>query len=122
MQLTVQNHAKITALIVSVLIYSCCATDGSATFRPTNGHVVGKGTHQSNRPPEPAKTHNGASARNGHSQSAPPSPSPSSSTKPPHSLGHGEKSKSSYSLLSQAMTEAVHHEFSSKYIQGFRFV
>lgn len=135
MQLTVQHNAKITALIVSVLIYSCCATDGSsATVRsppPTTGghNVVGKGTHQSNRPPEQqpaAKAHNGAGARNGHSSSSvptsPTSSSSSSSTKPQHSLGHGEKSKSSYAMLSQAMTEAVHHEFSSKYPSVVRWI
>lgn len=115
MQLTIYKNAKITALIVSVLIYSCTATDGSATVRTagaSGGHVVGKGTHQSNRPPETVKTQNGASTQSSSQASSSSTPS---STKAQHSSGHGKKAGSSYSILSQAMTEAVHHEFSSKY-------
>lgn len=106
------NNAKITAVVVSILIYSCLATDGSATVRSTGGgghHVVGKDTHQSNRPPESQQKGSnggGSATNNGHSSS--------SSTKSQQNLGHAEKSKSSYAMLSHAMHQAVHNEFSGK--------
>lgn len=84
-------NAKITAIIISVqLIYSCYASD---TIQRTVDKV-GKTSHQSTRPPEKG----GAST----------------SDQSTNKIQKTGSSSSSYAMLSKAMTEAVHHEFSSK--------
>lgn len=99
MHLIVTNNLKIIAIVMSVFIYSNNASDGSVVNR-----LIDNTHHHSNRPPETPTTndHHHYQSSSTHQQK------PTNS----HTL---EKSKSSYAMLSQAMSEAVHHEFNSKY-------
>lgn len=107
------HKLKIITIVVSVFVYSCYASDGSVVSRLVDHTQQSTVHHQSNRPPESKTTKNGHHhSSSTHQQD---SQQQQSQQKPTHSHTL-EKSKSSYAMLSQAMSEAVHHEFNSKFI------
>lgn len=117
-----QTNIKVTAIVITIFVYSCYASDGSVV-KSIVDNTVGRTSnthHQSNRPPE--KNGGGGSGNGWHtsdSSSNQQKPSSSSSSNS-NNAGHAsEKTKSSYAMLSQAMSEAVHHEFSSKYLMFY---
>lgn len=115
MHLMLTHKLKIITIVVSVFIYSCYASDGSVVSRLVD-HTQNTVHHQSNRPPE-STTKNGhqhqSSSTQQDSQQQQQQQQQHSQQKSTHSHTL-EKSKSSYAMLSQAMSEAVHHEFNSK--------
>lgn len=117
MHLMLPHKLQIMTIVVSVFVYSCYASDGSVVSRLVD-HTQNTVHHQSNRPPE-SPTKNGnyhtSSSTQQHQQkdSQQQQQQTHSQQKPTHSHTM-EKSKSSYAMLSQAMSEAVHHEFNSK--------
>lgn len=114
MHLMLPHKLQIMTIVVSVFVYSCYASDGSVVSRLVD-HTQSTVHHQSNRPPE-AQTKNGhhhPSSSTQQKDSQQQQQQTHSQQKPTHTHTL-EKSKSSYAMLSQAMSEAVHHEFNSK--------
>ncbi|XP_063704089.1 stromal interaction molecule homolog isoform X2 [Culicoides brevitarsis] len=102
MHLMLPHKLQIITIVVSVFVYSCNASDGSVVSRLVD-HT--QSTVHSNRPPEPSTP---STTKNSHHSSS--SQQQQQQQQPKDKL---EKSKSSYAMLSQAMSEAVHHEFNS---------
>lgn len=109
MHLMLPHKLQIITIVVSVFIYSCNASDGSVVSRLVD-HT--QNTVHTNRPPESPSTKN-SHHHSSSSSSSSQQQQQKDSQKPTHTHTL-EKSKSSYAMLSQAMSEAVHHEFNSK--------